>query len=71
MAPDTNAASDETFGPHNEDGLVERRQYNEVPPRVEYSATALALELTPALDALGAWGDKLRAYREKGMPDES
>lgn len=45
-------------------GLVERHQYNEVPPRVEYSATELAMELAPTLMSLGEWGDKLRAHRD-------
>lgn len=42
---------------------MERHQYNEVPPRVKYSATPLAMKLTPAFEALGTWGDKLRVYR--------
>ena len=45
-------------------GLVSRRQYNEIPPRVEYTATELALELRPTLEAFGSWGDKVRAYRQ-------
>ncbi len=37
------------------DGLVVRRVYAEVPPRVEYSLTAPARELTPSLRAVGQW----------------
>ena len=40
--------------------LVSRIQYNEVPPRVEYSLTALGKAIDPALQALGDWG--MRAY---------
>lgn len=38
------------------DGLVERNQFEEIPPRVEYSATKLCLSLVPLLDSLSAWG---------------
>lgn len=38
-----------------EDGLVSRRIYAEVPPRVEYSVTDRARTLLPHVDALIAW----------------
>jgi DNA-binding HxlR family transcriptional regulator len=38
-----------------EDGLVERRIYAEVPPRVEYSASDDALALKPAFEAMHSW----------------
>lgn len=37
-------------------GLVHRRQYNEIPPKVEYSLTERGKTLLPALEALYAWG---------------
>jgi DNA-binding HxlR family transcriptional regulator len=37
------------------DGLVHRTVYAEVPPRVEYTLTALGLTLIPVLDHLEAW----------------
>lgn len=39
-----------------EDGLIEREVFAEVPPRVEYSLTALGKSLKPILDAMLAWG---------------
>lgn len=39
------------------DGLIHREVHAEVPPRVEYSLTALGRELTPVLMALKTWGD--------------
>lgn len=37
------------------DGLVERKVYAEVPPRVEYYATKDGLGLMPAFKAMHAW----------------
>lgn len=38
------------------DGLIKRIVYAEVPPRVEYELTELACTLTPILDQLSSWG---------------
>ncbi len=40
-----------------EDGLIARKVYAQVPPKVEYSLTALGLSMTPVLKALKVWGD--------------
>lgn len=45
------------------DHIIVRTQYNEVPPRVEYSLTELGLSLTPVLALLGKWGES--AYHLK------
>ncbi|WP_198598398.1 winged helix-turn-helix transcriptional regulator [Mangrovicella endophytica] len=39
------------------DGLVERRVYAQVPPKVEYSLSPLGRSMEPILLALKAWGD--------------
>ena len=42
-------------------GLVSRRVYAEVPPRVEYTLTELVYSLKPVLDALWNWGEEYKA----------
>lgn len=46
-------------------GLVHRAVFAEVPPRVEYSLTALGESLKPVLDAMGAWGKNYQALVKK------
>jgi DNA-binding HxlR family transcriptional regulator len=41
-----------------EHGLVDREIFRQVPPRVDYSATALGLSLEPVLLALCEWGQR-------------
>lgn len=44
-----------------EDGIVIRTVYPEVPPRVEYTLTELGYSLKPVLDAMQAWGEDYKA----------
>ena len=37
------------------DGIVQRKSYPQIPPRVEYSLTDWGQSLCPALDALLKW----------------
>ncbi|MGG3282369.1 winged helix-turn-helix transcriptional regulator [Paenibacillus solani] len=48
-----------------EDGLVHREVYKEVPPKVEYSLTKEGREFLPILTSMGKWGEKHREILEK------
>lgn len=41
-------------------GLVLRKVYAEVPPKVEYSLSDTGLSLKPILDSMVAWGNEYR-----------
>lgn len=47
-----------------EKGLLTRKVYAEVPPRVEYTLTELGYSLKPVLDSLWHWGEKYKAQNQ-------
>ena len=44
-----------------ESGLLTRKVYAEVPPRVEYTLTDLGYSLKPVLDSLWNWGEEYKS----------
>jgi len=54
------------------DGLVSRKVYPEVPPRVEYTLTSLASSLMPILESLLNWGvdHNIIEHVKKNRPPE-
>lgn len=50
---------------NQEDGLVSKTIYPELPPRSEYSITGLGMTLIPIIDAMIDWGNANRTLFEK------
>ena len=47
-----------------ESGLVNRKVYAEIPPKVEYSLTELGKSLKPIHDAMWKWGEQFQKKRK-------
>jgi len=52
-----------------DDGIVNREVFAEVPPRVEYSLTEFGKTLWPVLRAMKGWGDSFMARSGSHLPD--
>ena len=46
------------------DGVIKRKIYAEIPPRVEYTLTEFGLTLSPILVAMGNWGKQYKLNNE-------
>lgn len=49
------------------DGLVERRSYNEIPPRVEYSLTERGRSVLPILQSICRWSGASMTEETDGL----
>lgn len=47
-----------------DEGLLEKRQYSEHPPREEYVLTQAGKDFLPALFVIGAWGQKYKPFEQ-------
>ena len=45
-----------------EDGLIERKVYPQIPPKVEYTLTDVGYSLRPVIDCLKEWGRDYKKY---------
>lgn len=48
-----------------DDGVVSRKIYAEIPPRVEYTLTEFGLTLSPILQSMAKWGEEYRIKKQK------
>ena len=51
--------------------LVERKEFDQIPPRVEYSLTDRAKELIPALEIIKEWGAGEIDFDKKSAEEEA
>lgn len=51
------------------DGIIERKIYAEIPPRVEYFITPKGASLLPIIDLMRDWGNTYLINQEVAIPD--
>lgn len=51
-----------------ENGLLTRKVYAEVPPRVEYTLTETGYSLKPIMDAMVEWGTEYKTKIRESKP---
>ncbi|GAB2639841.1 helix-turn-helix domain-containing protein [Emticicia sediminis] len=47
-----------------DDGVISRKIYAEIPPRVEYTLTEFGLSLSPIMQTMAEWGKQYRLNNE-------
>jgi DNA-binding HxlR family transcriptional regulator len=52
-------------------GIVRRKVFPEVPPRVEYEMTELGLTMQPVISAMSDWGNMHRNLSEQPVENEA
>jgi len=65
LGPITHRTLSKTLKEMEADGLVQRKDYGEIPPRVDYSLTARGRSLKPVLQAMEEWA-QAQAERNQG-----
>jgi len=53
-----------------ENGMIIRTVYNQIPPKVEYSLSDLGIQFKPVLDALELWGDEYIEYHKNKIESD-
>ena len=61
----TNATLSSQLKTLEQEGLVRRSVYPEVPPRVEYELTDIGREFEPVLSSIATWGEKYMDWKKK------
>ena len=51
-----------------DDGVISRKVYEIVPPRVEYSLTQRGEQLRPILEMMGQWGTQFLTVEDNNIP---
>lgn len=48
-----------------DDGIINRKIYAEIPPKVEYTLTEFGLTLSPVIQAMAKWGKEYELNKQK------
>ena len=48
------------------DGLITRKIYAEIPPRVEYFITEKGFSIFPIINSMQAWGEQYMEFDDEG-----
>lgn len=48
-----------------EDGIISRKIYAEIPPKVEYTLTEFGLTLSPVIQTMAKWGEDFKLNQQK------
>jgi DNA-binding HxlR family transcriptional regulator len=64
LAPVTHKMLAQQLRDLESDGVVLRKVYPQVPPKVEYSLSTLGKELIPLMGAMKTWGERVLKHRE-------
>lgn len=64
LAPITQTTLTKQLRTLEDNGLINRTVYNQIPPKVEYSLSELGLLFKPVLDSLEVWGKQYISYME-------
>lgn len=51
-------------------GMIEKKVFHQLPPKVEYSLTDMGRSIMPIIDAMNIWGDKNRDFLEKTIAQD-
>lgn len=48
-----------------DDGIINRKIYAEIPPKVEYTLTDFGLTLSPVIQTMATWGEEFKLNKQK------
>lgn len=48
-----------------DDGIISRKIYAEIPPKVEYTLTEFGLTLSPVIQTMATWGEEFKLNKQK------
>ncbi len=65
LQPITQATLTRQLRSMEEDGLIERKVYSQIPPKVEYYLTPIGESFRTVLDALALWGNEYIEWMDK------